>query len=390
MANNPISNPNYNPLLSLINIPIQIDIHEHPLILCFTPERKIYGGSWSCNNCFNNYTYQIPYFYCTFCDFDLCSNCLGNYKLNNIKAYDRTKNSYISKIQINPNNVFKWKKIYSSHMHLLTLIKKINPNFSWKCDNCSQNYNNDNQSYYCSLCDFDICEICMNNNNNIIINNINNNMMNNNNIYNNNIIVKSLTNNQNHQNTFFQIKSFQKLNEEYKNQNLLYCPLPVQLLFTLLANGINPENALNELTNSFLIMDLNEENNYYIKLLASLFNYSSLNMANTIYCTFQPTSQFQSWLQRYLTAMSKNKNDLNNFIYEKTKYKIQNYFTDQDLFNADMILTNVLYFKSFWRKKFDPYSQDYFYNSKGQTKFVNMMKCKDYFKYYKNNSIEVI
>lgn len=88
--------------------------------------------------------------------------------------------------------------------------------------------------------------------------------------------------------------------------------------------------------------------------------------------------------------MSKNKNDLNNFIYEKTKYKIQNYFTDQDLFNADMILTNVLYFKSFWRKKFDPYGQDYFYNSKGETKFVKMMKCKDDFKYYKNNSIEVI
>ena len=102
-------------------------------------------------------------------------------------------------------------------------------------------FNNNNQSYYCSLCDFDIGEACMNNNNNnIIINNMNNNMLSNNNntyntfnTYNNNIIAKSLTNNKNHQNTIFQIKTFQKLNEEYKNQNLLYCPLPVQLLFTL-------------------------------------------------------------------------------------------------------------------------------------------------------------
>ena len=52
-------------------------------------------------------------------------------------------------------------------------------------------------------------------------------------------------------------------------------------------------------------------------------------MANTIYCIFQPTTQFQSWLQRNLTVMSKNKDELNNFIYEKTKHKIQNYFTDE-------------------------------------------------------------
>jgi hypothetical protein len=60
-------------------------------------------------------------------------------------------------------------------------------------------------------------------------------------------------------------------------------------------------------------------------------------MANTIYCTFQPTSQFQSWLQRNLTVMSKNKDELNNFIYEKTKHKIQNYFideTDEDFFRG--------------------------------------------------------
>ena len=381
MANNSIfsSNPKFYQMLSLINVSIQIDEHDHPLIFCFTPDRQKYGNSWSCNKCFCNYNYQFPSFYCTFCDYDLCSNCLGIYKLNNINIYRNFKQN--SLIQNNPDLIFKWQKQFPSHTHLLTLIKKVN--ISWNCDNCSQSFKSESQSFYCSLCDFDICENCINNSNN------NKNSNKNNNSNNNNIIIP-ITNIQGNQNNIFQIKSFQILNEEYTNQNLLYCPLPLQLLFTLLANGIAPGNALNELTNCFLIQDLNEENNYYIKLLTSLFNYSSLNMANTIFCRFQPQNQFQLWLQRYLTTMSRNKDELNAFIYDKTKHKIENYFNDNDLLNADMILTNVLYFKGFWKKKFEPSFEDSFYNSKGERNIVKMMKCKDDFKYYKDNYIEVI
>ena len=376
MANNSIftSNPKFYEMLSLINVSIQIDAHEHPLIFCFTPDRQNYGNSWACNKCFCNYKYQLPSFYCTFCDYDLCSNCLGIYKLNNINIYRNYKQN--SLIQNNPDLVFKWQKQFPSHTHLLTLIKKIN--ISWNCDKCLQSFKSDTQSYYCSLCDFDICENCMNNSNN----------NNNNKMKNNNLIIP-ISNIQDNQNNIFQIKSFQTLNEEYTNKNLLYCPLPLQLLFTLLANGIKPGNALDELTNCFLIQDLNEENNYYIQLLTSLFNYSSLNMANTIFCRFTPQSQFQLWLQRYLTTMSKSKDELNAFIYDKTKHKIANYFNDNDLLD-DMILTNVLYFKGFWKKKFEPCFEDIFYNSKGERNTLKMMKCKDDFKYYKDNYIEVI
>ena len=112
-------------------------------------------------------------------------------------------------------------------------------------------------------------------------------------------------------------------------------------------------------------------------------------MANTVFCRFTPQNQFQLWLQRYLTIMSRNKDELNDFIYNNTKHKIANYFNDNDL-NAYMILTNVLYFKGFWKKKFNPAFDDSFYNSKGEIKTLKMMKCEDNFKYYKDNYIEVI
>ena len=47
----------------------------------------------------------------------------------------------------------------------MTLIKRGNNN--WICDICSQNFQKKDSSFYCSLCDFDICFNCLNQNNNI-------------------------------------------------------------------------------------------------------------------------------------------------------------------------------------------------------------------------------
>ena len=63
-------------ILSLINLPIIIPYHkEHPLINCKTPGRIKKDGYWVCDNCNNNYTFNIPSFYCTACDFDICQKC---------------------------------------------------------------------------------------------------------------------------------------------------------------------------------------------------------------------------------------------------------------------------------------------------------------------------
>ena len=59
------------------------------------------------------------------------------------------------------SNSFQWQKKFAEHSHLLTLIRKINKNFSWKCNKCSLIYKNEEASFYCSLCDYYICRKCM-------------------------------------------------------------------------------------------------------------------------------------------------------------------------------------------------------------------------------------
>ena len=157
-------NNNINGIISLINTSILVNIHNHPLELCYTIERKNYGTGWNCNKCTKTFSYDIPSFYCTFCDFDLCHNCLGEYRLNEIKINDNNSNNYKLIQQISNGN-FPWQKKNNNHSHLLTLIKRANIN--WICDICSQNFQKKDSSFYCSLCDFDICFNCLNQNNNI-------------------------------------------------------------------------------------------------------------------------------------------------------------------------------------------------------------------------------
>ena len=64
------------------------------------------------------------------------------------------------------NNVFQWQTIFPKHIHLLTKIQKRNinnPNYTWKCNDCSNSFINNYLSFYCSLCDYFICQNCIKN-----------------------------------------------------------------------------------------------------------------------------------------------------------------------------------------------------------------------------------
>ena len=147
--------------LCLINNTIKIESqHPHPIIFCFTPERIKKGHNWNCNKCLYRYCSQFPSFFCTFCDYDLCQNCIGKYKINQVEINKKT-----SEVETNQNNQFEWQNIYPEHKHFLTLVLKRNKNFSWKCNKCLKIYKNDESLFYCSLCDFNICKDCINKDN---------------------------------------------------------------------------------------------------------------------------------------------------------------------------------------------------------------------------------
>ena len=143
MGNNMMMNNNSNinfesmNLIEFINLSILINNHPHPLLYCNTLDRSNFGTNWTCNVCFLNYTYDHPSFYCTFCDYDMCKNCIGNLKINDIKFYDFCKNK--SNIHFPSNGNFKWATKYNNHEHFLTKIKRKNDKFSWFCNLCGNN-----------------------------------------------------------------------------------------------------------------------------------------------------------------------------------------------------------------------------------------------------------
>ena len=169
---------NYNngiSLLSLLNEPILTIKHPHPLIYCYTNDRSNFGSNWICNCCNCNYFYNLPNsasFYCTFCDFDICQNCVQQFTLYNIQLfnYDSQYGQFLKNMMNNQMNFFKWQSQLPYHKHPLTLIQKVNQNFIWKCNNCNFTYSNNEQVYYCSLCNFHLCKKCKNNDNDYLDN----------------------------------------------------------------------------------------------------------------------------------------------------------------------------------------------------------------------------
>ena len=153
-------------LISLLNSSIIVNKHQHPLIYCYTKGRN--GTSWRCNGgCNNNFTMSAPTFYCTLCDFDLCPNCLQQYRCFDIHLfYYNSQFGQFLKNQMNAqNNKFNWQLKLPCHKHPMTLIQKVNQNqcYIWKCSNCKSIYNNNEPFNYCSLCDYYLCRRCSTN-----------------------------------------------------------------------------------------------------------------------------------------------------------------------------------------------------------------------------------
>ena len=124
---------NNNNLTSLINFPILIDDHLHPLILCNSLRGRNCEG-WVCDKCSSNYSSITPSFYCTFCDYDLCQNCLGEYKLKSIRKYNCKLINNIN-AKNNKNDIFPWQIDYPNHKHFMSHVKKMN---DWFCESCKQ------------------------------------------------------------------------------------------------------------------------------------------------------------------------------------------------------------------------------------------------------------
>ena len=115
------TNPNYNTTFHSSN-------HKHPLKFL---KREKYYCDGVCKRHFFSGAYS---YYCSICDIDLCPTCF-NFIANNCGPQ---------------NNVY-----VDNHPHPLKFV----PRRGFNCDICKKGYN-DSFSYFCSICDFDVCEFC--------------------------------------------------------------------------------------------------------------------------------------------------------------------------------------------------------------------------------------
>ena len=137
------------------NISPGIKILEHPdqLVCCLSKD------NWICGLCNGKYDSKKEKFYCSVCNFSLCQEC------RKLKNYDGRK---AIKNNINDFNEKDWN--YCSeyylpliHEHKLKYCKTSRNYFGetfWNCNKCGENRNT--WGFYCTLCDFDLCVVCLN------------------------------------------------------------------------------------------------------------------------------------------------------------------------------------------------------------------------------------
>ena len=153
---------NMTNILSLINLPIIVPYHnKHPLINCKTPGRNTGNNCWRCDNCSTNYSLDVPTFYCTACDFDLCQKCLLSLNAFMIAIYNYSKgNIYLSQ-------QFDNAKYYEPKLHNHPIVRILRePTFTevyLKCNMCLKDIQKDEEFYFCSLCNYCICVNCYQN-----------------------------------------------------------------------------------------------------------------------------------------------------------------------------------------------------------------------------------
>ena len=186
-----------------------------------------------------------------------------------------------------------------------------------------------------------------------------------------------------------------------KNENIFISPVSISIALTMAyagargqtANQLKHILALNNLSNQE-IFDLTK---YYLTYLNELNQNVTLDLANKIYFKKGVTLRkefgqilkeyFRSEFQQMDFSGPKSSVDINKFVADKTRNKINNLIGHNDInSNTIMILINAIYFKGNWLTKFDKLKtrEEFFYPLNGEKRLVNMMTMTSLFVYKYN------
>ena len=127
---------------------IKSPLHAHNLYFCIT-ERSHFGGGYYCNICKKGSKCSVPSYYCTLCDFDMCEECtkLTEFLPQSVKGEFYNEGNY-------------WQFKSTGHMHPLTYLSLKKNSKVIKCEDCHCTINPNDYFYFCSGCEYSLCEDC--------------------------------------------------------------------------------------------------------------------------------------------------------------------------------------------------------------------------------------
>ena len=157
---------NMTNILSLINLPIIVPYHaEHPLINCKTPGRiSEKYNFWQCDSCKSQYSYDVPTFFCTACDFDICQKCILSLGAFWIIIYNYNLGN-LSEAKIDEESSYTMKHLNKQIHHHPTIKIIREPSYyenKIRCNLCLKEIQKDENFYFCSLCNYSVCINCYN------------------------------------------------------------------------------------------------------------------------------------------------------------------------------------------------------------------------------------
>ena len=157
---------NMTNILSLINLPIIVPYHaDHPLINCKTPGRiSEKYNFWQCDSCKTQYSYDVPTFFCTACDFDICQKCILSLGAFWIIIYNYNLGN-LSEAKIDEESSYTMKHLNKKIHHHPTIKIIREPSYyenKIRCNLCLKEIQKDENFYFCSLCNYSVCINCYN------------------------------------------------------------------------------------------------------------------------------------------------------------------------------------------------------------------------------------
>ena len=196
----------------------------------------------------------------------------------------------------------------------------------------------------------------------------------------------------NSSNCLFDFTLFDRMNKEKKGENLIISPLSIFQVLSLTTNGAKGETQ-SEMRALLGCNNLEELNDINYKILSTIKDFSSVEIANAVMTRFTPLDNFCNTAEKYLAPIEPlvSLEQVNNWCSEKTHGKIEKIL---ETLNPDtvMILLNAVYFKGEWFSQFDKELTKSlpFYNFGNNAKMVDTMSQIGYFKYYEDKKVKVI